>query len=219
MTGVVSEHAFLAKRPTSNVRIFGHDQHRISINGVELKNHLILTVPTDRTPTHIDAAVRDFREALMQAFIDTRGCYANVSSPEFDNSLFMRTFDERVFLVSETRQYQSRLYGLWMWDLVNPSENGGGLTVPKALDKMIPEAEEQLKKFKLDETPYDFSSYKNHYDLAVKQIMPKQNKRSPIPQARDLDRYLTSGMAILGRRPSGVMADTPERATSTHAKP
>jgi hypothetical protein len=219
MTGVACEHAFLAKRPTSNVRIFGHDQHSISINGDELKNHLILAVPTDRSPTHIDAVLRDFREALMQSFIDTRGCYANVSSPEFNNSLFMRTFDERVFLVSETRQYRSRLYGLWMWDLVNPSESGGGLTVPKALEKMILEAEEQLKKLAPDEMRYDDSSHKNHYDLAVKQIMPKQTKRSTVPQARDLDRYLTSGMAILGRRPFTVTADTSERGRSAHSKP
>lgn len=208
LTGIVCEHAFMAKRPTSNVRIFGHDQHRISINDVELKNHLILAVPTDRTPAHIDAALRDFREALRQAFIDTRGCYANVSSPEFDNSLFMRNFDERVFLIRNTKQYQSRLYGLWMWDLVNPSESGGGLTIPKAMDKMIPEAEEQLKELAPDEIPYDFSSYKNHYDLAVKQIMPKPTKRSSTPHARDLDHYLTSGMEILGRRPSAVTADS-----------
>lgn len=219
LTGIVCEHAFRAKRPTSNVLIFGHDQHRISINGVELKNHLILAVPTDRTPTHIDSALRDFRESLMQAFIDTHGLYANISSPGFDNSLFMRNFDERVFLVRETRQYRSRLYGLWMWDLVNPSEGGGGLTVPKALDKMIPAAEEQLKKLAPDETPYDFTSYKNHYDLAVKQIMPKPTRRSAVPQARDLDRYLTSGKAILGRRPSAMTVDTSERGMPAHAKP
>ena len=70
------------------------------------------------------------------------------------------------------------------------------------MDKMIPEAEEQLKKFTHNETPFDESTYKNHYDLAVKQIMPKATKRSTIPQARDLDRYLTSGLMILGKRPS-----------------
>ncbi|KVR18338.1 hypothetical protein WK13_07605 [Burkholderia ubonensis] len=220
LTGVVCEHAFLAKRPTSNVRIFGHDQHRISINGIELKNHLILAVPTDRAPTHIDATLRDFRDALKQAFIDMCGCYANVSSPEFDNSLFMRNFDERVFLIHETKQYRSRLYGLWMWDLVNPGESGSGLTVPQAIDKMIPEAEEQLKKFAPDDTPYDFSSYKNHYDLAVRQIMPKPAKRTTLSKARELDRYLTFDMTILGRRPSAATADTPvPGAPASHTKP
>ena len=202
MTGIVCENAYLAERLTSNVRIFGHNQHRISVNGVELKNHLILAVPTNKTPTYIDAVLRDFREALRQSFIDMSGCYANISSPEFDNSLFMRTYDERMFLISETKQYRSRLYGLWIWDLINPCESAGGLTISKAMDKMIPEAEEQLKKFTHNETPFDESTYKNHYDLAVKQIMPKATKRSTIPQARDLDRYLTSGIMILGKRPS-----------------
>ncbi|MCJ1887486.1 hypothetical protein LNN38_21680 [Pseudomonas sp. LA21] len=202
MTGIVCENAFLANQP-SNVRIFGHDQHSISINGIELKNHLILAVPTDRTPTHIDAALRDFRDALKAANIDTRGCYANVSSPEYDNSLFMRNFDERIFLVRETKQYQSLLCGLWMWDLVS-----GGLTIPEALDKLVPEAEKQLKKIAPGETPYDFSTYKNLYDQAVKQISPKPTKRSTAPRSRDLDRYLTSGPTILGRRPSAVPGDS-----------
>lgn len=201
MTGIVCENAFLANQP-SNVRIFGHDQHSISINGIELKNHLILAVPTDKTPTHIDAALRSFRDALKAANIDTRGCYANVSSPEYDNSLFMRNFDERMFLVRETKQYQSRLCGLWMWDLVS-----GGLTIPEAMDKLIPEAEKQMKNLAPSETLYDSSTYKNLYDQAVKQISPKRTKRSTAPHPRDLDRYLTSGPTILGQRTSAVPAD------------
>lgn len=201
MSGIVCENAYLANQP-SNVRIFGHDQHSISINGVKLKNHLILAVPTNRTPTHIDAALRHFRDALKAANIDMCGCYANVSSPEYDNSLFMRNFDERIFLVRETKQYQSRLCGLWIWDLVS-----GGLTIPKAMDKLIPEAEMQMKKLAPGETPYDSSTYKNLYDQAVKQITPKPTKRSTAPHLRDLDRYLTSGAAILGRRTSAVPVD------------
>lgn len=199
LTGIVCESAFLAKRPASNVKIFGHNQHCISIDGVELKNHLILAVPTDRTPSHIDAAWRDFREALMAAFVDTCGCYANVGSLEFDNSLFMRNFNDRMFLVSQTKQYRSRLYGLWMWDLVNPIE-GGGLTIPEALDEIISEAEQQLKNLAPDEIPYDSSTYNNNYDLAVKQIMPLQTKRLTTLKPRDLDKYLSADKTIIGRR-------------------
>ncbi|RKE26163.1 hypothetical protein B0G76_7773 [Paraburkholderia sp. BL23I1N1] len=202
MCSIVCEHAFVPKRPPSNVGIFGHNQHRIVANGVELKNHLVLAVPTDRTPTQIDAAWRDFRAILREAFIDTVGCYANVSSPEFDNSLFMRNFDERTFLLSETNQYQSRLYGLWMWDLTHPDENGDRLTISKALDKLMPEAEELLKRFVPGGQPYDSSSHKNQYDDAVGQIAPKPRKNAHL-KARDLDHYLTLGGAILGpRRPT-----------------
>lgn len=202
MAGIVYENAFLANQ-SSNVRIFGHNQHSISINGVELKNHLILAVPTDKTPTHIDAALRSFRDALKAANIDTRGCYANVSSLEYDNSLFMRNFDERIFLIRDTKQYQSRLCGLWMWDLVN-----GGMTIPEAMDKLIPEAEKQIKKLAPDEKAYDSSTYKNLYDQAVKQISPKPKGRSTAPYPRDLDRYLTSGPVILGRRSSEAPIDS-----------
>lgn len=194
MSGIVCENAFLANQP-SNVRVFGHNQHSIRINGVELENHLILAVPTDRTPTHIDAALRGFRNALKEANIDTRGCYANVSSPEYDNSLFMRNFDERIFLIRDTKQYQSRLCGLWMWDVVHK-----GLTIPEAMDELISEAEEQTKKLAPNETLYDSSTYKNLYDQAVKQISPKPTKRSATPYPRELDRYLTSGPVFLGRR-------------------
>jgi hypothetical protein len=200
MSSIVCESAFLAKRSTSNVRIFGHNQHRVSVDGIELKNHLILAVPTDKTPTNIDAAWREFRAALVEAFIDTLGCYANASSPEFDNSLFMRNYDERQFLISETRQYQSRLYGLWSWDLVHGSGGGGGMTVSESLDRMGSEAEALLKKLAPREMPYDFSTHKNLYDQAVKQIAPKPAKKSTLPKARELDCYLTAHTTILGRR-------------------
>lgn len=147
---------------------------------------------------------REFRAALREALIDNCGIYANVSTPEFDNSLFMRNYDERTFQVSETKQYRSKLYGLWMWDLVNPCNKGGGLTIPKAMDILIPEAEELLARLAPGEKPYDSSTYKNYYDHAVKQITPKPTKRSPAPYLRDLDHYLTFGMAILGRRSSAT---------------
>ncbi|WP_175817906.1 hypothetical protein [Burkholderia diffusa] len=201
MCNIACEHAFVPKRPPSNVKIFGHNQHHIVVNGIELNNHLILAVPTDRTPTQIDAAWREFRAILREAFIDTVGCYANVSSPEFDNSLFMRNFDGRTFLISETAQYQSRLYGLWMWDLTHPDENRNRLTISKALDMLMPEAEKLLKKFVPNEQPYDSSSHKNQYDDAVGQIAPKP-KKNVRSKARDLDYYLTVGQAILGPRDS-----------------
>lgn len=197
MAGIIFENSFMTKIAPSNVRIFGHDKHSIHINDKELENHLILAVPTDKTPTQIDAALRDFRSVLMQAFIDKRGCYANVSSPEFDNSLFMRNFDDQVFLVRETKQYRSRLHGLWMWDLVTPSKNSTGLTVNKAMDKI----EEHLRKIAPSETSYGYDANRNYYDQAVKQISPRSKNRQAAAKARDLDRYLTSGTAILGRRP------------------
>ncbi|KIH80557.1 hypothetical protein [Pseudomonas batumici] len=211
MAGIVCEYAYQAISPTSNVRIFGHNQHQVSINGIELKKHLVLAVPTDVTPTHIDVVLRDFRAALKDALIDNCGFYGKVSSPEFDNSLFMRNYDERTFLVSETKQYRSRLYGLWMWDLVNPTDKGCALTVNKAMDLLIPEAEKQQAKLAPDEKPYDSSTYKNYYDIAVKQITPKPTKRSTDQSPRDLDNYLTSGMAILGRRSSVMRSGAPDR--------
>lgn len=207
MTGIVCQNAFHTTL-NSNVRIFGHNQHNVSINGKKLENHLVLAVPTNMTPTRIDAMWREFRLALKEALIDNCGCYANVSTPEFDNSLFMRNYDERIFLVSETKQYRSKLYGLWMWDLVNPIDRSG-LSISKAMDQLIPEAEALLSRFAPGETPYDSSTYKNYYDLAVKQITPKPNKRSRAPELRDLDYYLTYGMAILGRRPSVTLSYKP----------
>ncbi|QEY75039.1 hypothetical protein [Pseudomonas denitrificans (nom. rej.)] len=201
MASIAHELAFVIRRPASNVHVYGGDQ-RIAVDGVELKNHLILAVPIDKTPTNIDSALRHFRDALRQAFVDTHGCYANVSSPEFDNSLFMQNFNERTFLVNQTRQYRSRLSGLWMWDLVNPVAHGCGLAVSDALESIAKEAEAQLKQLALThkEPLYDDSSYKNQYDLAVRQITPKLMKTTDPRQPRELDQYLTSGMAVLGRR-------------------
>jgi hypothetical protein len=200
MVGLVWEYAYHASSPPSNVRIFGHNRDQISINGTELKNHLVLAVPTDKTPTNIDAMLREFRAALKSALIDNCGYYAKVSNPLFDNSLFMRNYEERTFLVSETKQFRSRLFGLWMWDLVNPADRRSGLTIPKALDLLMPEAEQLLAKLGDSEKPYDSSSYKNYYDLAVKQIAPKPTKHTSPASKRELDLYVTLGTAILGRR-------------------
>jgi hypothetical protein len=64
----------------------------------------------------------------------------------------------------------------------------------------MPEAEQLLAKLGYSEKPYDSSSYKNYYDLAVKQIAPKPTKHTSPASKRELDLYVTLGTAILGRR-------------------
>lgn len=199
MTGVVCENGYLQQQPESNVKIFGHNQHKIFINNTELKNHLILAVPTDQTPVQIDSALNNFRDCLKECFIDTRGMYANISTPEFDGSLFMRSFGSKEFLINETKQFRSRLCGLWIWDLVNPRKISDKISVEKAIDIVSSEVERLQQEFSPHEKNYDFTSYKNYYNLTVKQIAPKPKTGYSNLTGRDLDRYLTNGTTVIGR--------------------
>src|SRR5450830_19224 len=199
LAAIVCESVFIPKRPPSNVYIFGHDQHTLTVNNTPLENYLILAVPTNETPIDIDGALRTFRAALKEAYIDRFGCYANVSTPTFDNSLFMTNFDKKIFLVSETKQYRSKLQGLWIWDLVHSVEIDGeaSLSVDDALSQVSAEEYALLKGIKDAGSPYDSSTSKNYYDFAVKQIRALKSKKV---RATKLDQYLASEGVILGLR-------------------
>lgn len=173
-----------------------------------------MAVPTRETPINIDAALRDFRSALKTAFIDNFGFYANISKPEFDNSLFMKNFEERKFLVTDTTQYRGKMQGLWLWDLVHPVTTKDGLTTLDAIDKVTLEAEQQLSQIAPDEETYQFDSCKNCYDHAVAQIGPELSKMRTPPKSRALDRFITLSDVTLGYRSrsgDGVSASSRKR--------
>lgn len=198
MAAIMIGNSYLANRPISNVKIFGHDQHQIKIDGFDIKNHLILAVPTDKAPVKIDSALRDFRIALINAFIDEKGSLANIDMRDLSNSLFMKNYDEKIFLANSVNSYKSILLGLWVWDMVNP-QLGPRLTVDESLEKVFMDAESLFQIIAPDENIGNESTHKNGYDKAVKIIRPSPRiAQIPVIPSR-LDEYLNNGQ-LLGRR-------------------
>lgn len=186
------------KKLTSNVKIFGHNQHEIKINGATLNNHLVLAVPTDRTPENIDFAMIMFRQALKEAFVDVNGCYANISTPSFDSSLFMTSYEDRSLFKEEIKQCRSKIQGLWAWDLVhgcNAKHYGEKMTIDNMCTNILLEEDAIKAKLGYSEPSYVYESNRNYYNQAVKLIgSTSLNKQT------NLDKYVTRASVILGKR-------------------
>lgn len=195
--GIALLNCSAVKSLSSNVEIFGHNQHEIKINDQILANHLVLAVPLDRAPVNIDHALRLFRKALKNALIDANGYYAKVSNPEFDNSLFMTIHEDRSLLNEDIKQFRSRIQGLWGWDLVNsfntPLEEK--LTVMDMCDSLYIKEELLKRKLGIQENCYAYESNKNHYDQTVKLIGSEKRTTQTA-----LDKHVTRDNTILGHR-------------------
>jgi hypothetical protein len=179
---------------SSNVKILGHDQHVITVNGVRLENHLLLAIPTDQTPENIDESLRSLKKALMEALIDTRGAYHCVSRPDFDDSLFMSNFSFKPCFIEQWNQVRNRLVGLWTWDIANSDK-----TIAEAISEVEKETKNISKALSISESCYSRKSINNYYDEAVCQIGPRSKAGKVNSKKRKIDKYVTKDNAILGQ--------------------
>lgn len=204
LCGVTSLNCSAIKKVTSNVQIFGHDQHSISINEHKLSNHLVLAVPLDRAPENIDHALIMFRQALKEALIDIHGSYAAIDTPEFNNSLFMSNHEDRTLSNENIKQFRSKIHGLWGWDLVNaPCKPENKITIEKMCEDLT-KLEQKLKdSLEINESCYVYESNRNHYDQASKIIGSKKTKGQTL-----LDKYVTRSEAKIGLRSKSILNKT-----------
>lgn len=198
LCGITLLNCCAIKKLVSNVLIFGHDQHEIKINDHVLKKHLLLAVPLDKTPENIDHAIRMFRLALKEAFIDVNGSYAAISAPAFESSLFMTSYEDRPLFKEDMKQFRSKIHGLWGWDLSNglgmdPVEK---MTVSRMCEAIITKEGSIKADLGLSESCYAYESNKNNYDQAVKII----GHRASDDTQTSLDQYITRGSVTLGKR-------------------
>lgn len=182
---------FESRVTSTNVQTFGGSQHAVSVNGVRLKDRLILSVPTAETPDRIDEALREFRRILIQEFVQNCGGYYNVSSPPFDDSIFMTQFTHEPCLLKGWDQLQRQIVGLWAWDIIYSE----GKTVTAACT-YIAAAMAKNKKETMHGIPiYLHNTIKSYYEMTSKEIAPRPPKKLIEPTL--IDTYLlgrTSGI-------------------------
>lgn len=208
LSGITTLNCSSIKKLTSNIQILGHDQHSISINGTQLKNHLVLAVPLDKAPENIDHALIMFRQALKEALIDVNGYYAAVDTPDFSNSLFMSNHEDRTLLSEGIKQFRSKIHGLWGWDLVNaPKKPEDKLTRDQMCDELIQHEQKLKDSLKIKESCYAYDSNRNYYDKTSKIIGSKKTKAQTL-----LDKYVTRSNTTIGLR-SKPHVDTDNSAT------
>ncbi len=179
-------------RTSKNIQIYGGHQHSISINNILLKNRLVLSVPTNETPDRIDDALREFRAALMQEFINNCGGYFNVSTDDYNNSIFMTQYTHEVCLIKDWDQVQRRIVGLWSWDIACLE----GKTVPFANEHVTNELERLKTKFRHGLPLYSTDTVFGYYEATAKEIGPRPPKKASEPT--NIDRFVTRSNVILG---------------------
>jgi len=176
---------------STNIQIFGGSQHTVSINNIPLQNRLVLSVPTNETPDRIDDAIREFREALMQEYVNNCGGYFNISAPEMDTSIFMSMFNHEPCLIRDWDQLQRHIVGLWVWDIANAGSK---------LEETCPNITEKIEILKSDLNHpflvYTESTVHGYYEKTAKDIGPRTLKAQS--QQTDIDRYLTRSAEIIG---------------------
>ncbi|WP_323158823.1 hypothetical protein [Pseudomonas viridiflava] len=196
LSGITTLNCSAIKKTTSNVQIFGHDQHDVSVNGHKLSNHLVLAVPLDKAPENIDHALIMFRQALKQALIDVHGSFAAVDTPDFSNSLFMSNHEDRALLSENIKQFRSKVHGLWGWDLVNAPKSPEKKITIDTMCVNLTKLEQELKdSLTIKESCYAYESNRNHYDHASKIIGSKKTKDQTL-----LDKYISRGEVKIGLR-------------------
>ncbi|MBD8599502.1 hypothetical protein [Pseudomonas sp. CFBP 8772] len=176
---------------SSNIKIFGGGQHQIKIEEVELKDHLILAIPTDQTPKNIDDALYKLRTALLSAFIE-QGGYHRFSSDEFDNSKFMSDYTYKPCVVGQWNRVKNKIVGLWAWDTSRSK------TVAETVNFVREEMGNFAKTVGIKTASYSEKSIQLYYESAVGQIGTGRRTSDGFCKMRDIDRQVTKSETILG---------------------
>lgn len=176
---------------SSNIQILGGGQHKIVIEGSELKNHLVLAIPTNQVPDNIDEALRKLRIALMNEFVE-QGGYYRFSSPAFTGSRFMSDFAYKPCVVGQWNRVKNKIVGLWAWDLSR--DNTVADTVRIVRERMGEVANDAGIKA----TGYSEKSIQSYYESAVGQIGTGRRMSDNVAKIRDIDRQVTKSEIILG---------------------
>jgi hypothetical protein len=179
-------------RTSKNIQIFGGKQHSISINNIQLKNRLVFSVPTNETPDRIDDALREFRAALMQEYINNCDGYFNVSTDDHSNSIFMTQFVHEACLIKDWDQVQKSITGLWSWDISNQKDN----SVIFACMQVAKKIKENKTRLQHDLPIYLPGTIQSHYVLVNKLIGPRISNK-PLKPTK-IDRFITRSENILG---------------------
>jgi hypothetical protein len=175
-----------------NIKIFGDSQHTIEINGHLLENHLILCVPTNETPDNIDAALEEFRLALLQKFRENIGGHYAISESEFDESIFMNQLVHNPCLIKDWDQIQKFMIGLWTWDRHWFNKE----TISNACENILDQIE--TIKEEIGATgiyPYSNITVKRFYEDSAKEIRAHSPKE-PLSSAK-IDQFVTRTQSVI----------------------
>lgn len=179
-------------RSSNNVQIFGGSQHSIMIDGHRLENRLVLSVPTNETPDRIDDALREFRAALKEEYVLNFGAYANVSTDDFDKSIFMTQFTHAPCFINDWDQIQRHIVGLWSWDVACLGETPIELACEQVMNDMY-----EVKKLHQHGLPiYDGGTLHGYYESTAK-FIGTCSQKTPL-KATKLDQFVTRSSIRLG---------------------
>lgn len=176
---------------SSNIQILGGGQHKIVVEGSELKNHLVLAIPTNQTPDNIDESLRKLRIALMNEFVE-QGGYYRFSSQAFTGSRFMSDFAYKPCVVGQWNRVKNKIVGLWAWDLSRDN------TVTDTVRIVRERMGEVAKDAGMKATGYSEKSIQAYYESAVGQIGTGRRMGDNFVKIRDIDRQVTKSEIVLG---------------------
>ena len=194
LSALVQARCYLAS--SLDCKVFAGWKSEILIDGVAANDYLVLAMPVSRFPAKIDAVLEEFREALLfELTARTRLVGDNIDRAEvFYESAFANTLSHHPCLVTSFEGIQTKLLGLWAWDL-GEAEAINSQKASEAVCNGVEALKVKLGKPRGIVIPAWESVEKNGYNNVSAFVKRPSTRRKQAPT--DIDRYLTGTRTII----------------------